>query len=329
MYDLTRRSLLTGSAAVAAALRAGGHCVFEFDPARDDVSTIDWRRLPVGRPADRRTVAIDCVFIALHGTFGEDGQVQAILDAHDIPYTGSDAEASAVAFSKWDAKQRFLIHGVPTPQAVRITATDSPGVADCAASAIGYPLVVKPDKQGSSIGVTIVPSAAHLEAALSNCFRFDSSGIIEAAVLGEEWTVAVIDGEALPPIRIGTSRQFYDYTAKYAADDTQYQFESDSHPLTGTLSGLGRAACQAVGAAGVARVDLRLDGEGNPHVLEVNTIPGMTDHSLVPKAAARAGMSMTNLCERAVVSAIRTHHAWKNSRVLRGPSSTHPHRRAG
>jgi D-alanine-D-alanine ligase len=321
-------SLKSGSA-VAAAIRAGGHTVFELDPAREDLSTIDWCRMPVGRAGEERTVSIDCVFIALHGSFGEDGQVQRLLEAQDVPYTGSNAEASALAFSKWAAKQRFLSHGVPTPAAVRISTTDPPGFAYSAASAIGYPLVVKPDKQGSSIGVTIVPSRAHLGAALSNCFRFDSSGLLEAAVLGEEWTVAVIDGEPLPPIRIGTSREFYDYTAKYAADDTQYQFENTSGPLIDSLSKLGQAACQAVGCDGIARVDLRLNADGNPSVLEVNTIPGMTDHSLVPKAAARVGMSMTALCERAIDSALMAHHARKNSRVLRGPASTHLQRRAG
>jgi len=324
-----REVSLKSGEAVAAAIRAAGHSVFELDPAREDVAAIDWRRMPVGR-SDETTAAIDCVFIALHGAFGEDGQVQRILETADVPYTGSDSAASAVAFSKWAAKQRFLNHGVPTPAAVRISTNDPPGFAHSAASAIGYPVVVKPDKQGSSIGVTIVPSRAHLDAALANCFRFDSGGLLEAAVLGDEWTVAVIDGEALPPIRIGTSRQFYDYTAKYAADDTQYQFEDEASPLVKSLAELGQAACRAVGCDGIARVDLRLDSTGKPHVLEVNTIPGMTDHSLVPKAAARVGMSMTALCERAIDSAIRLHHARKNSRVLPSPAASTPlHRRAG
>jgi D-alanine-D-alanine ligase len=324
-----REVSLKSGAAVAAAIRAAGHAVFEFDPAREDVSAIDWKRIPVRRRGDEQTAAIDCVFIALHGAFGEDGQVQKILESRDIPCTGSDSQASALAFSKWAAKQCFLRQGIATPAAVRLSTTDPPGFAYSAASAIGYPVVVKPDKQGSSIGVTIVPSRAHLGPALANCFRFDSSGLIEAAVLGDEWTVAVIDGEALPPIRIGTSREFYDYTAKYAAEDTRYQFDDAPASLIDSLKQLGLSACRAIGCDGIARVDLRLNSEGVPFVLEVNTIPGMTDHSLVPKAAARVGLSMTALCERAIDSAIKAHHARKNSRVRRGPASTHPQRRAG
>jgi D-alanine-D-alanine ligase len=322
-----REVSLKSGAAVSAAIRAAGHTVFEIDPAREDVASIDWRRMPVGRSGDGQTASVDCVFIALHGAFGEDGQVQRILEDRDVPYTGAAAEASALAFSKWAAKQRFLSCGVPTPAAVRISSDDPPGFAFSAASAVGFPVVVKPDKQGSSIGVTIVPSRAQLGPALANCFRFDSGGLLEAAVLGDEWTVAVIDGEALPPIRIGTSRQFYDYTAKYAADDTLYGFEDDANPLIGSLKELGQAACRAVGCEGIARVDLRLDFEGKPHVLEVNTIPGMTDHSLVPKAAARIGLSMTALCERAIDSALRAHHARNNSRVLPGPAASIPRRR--
>jgi D-alanine-D-alanine ligase len=324
-----REISLKSGAAVAAAIRAGGHSVFEFDPAREDIAAIDWTNAPVGRPGEGRTAVIDCVFLALHGAFGEDGQVQKILESRGVPYTGSDSAASAVAFSKWAAKQRFLDRGIATPAAVRIAANDPPGFAWSAASAVGYPLVVKPDRQGSSIGVTIVESRAHLGPALANCFRFDSTGLLEAALPGEEWTVAVIDGEALPPIRIGTSRQFYDYTAKYAAEDTQYQFEGGSPPLIESLSRLAQAACRALDCSGIARVDLRLDSGGAPFVLEVNTIPGMTDHSLVPKAAARVGMSMTALCERAIDSALRACQARKNLRVLPASASTGLQRRAG
>ena len=320
---------LRSGAAVTAALRAGGHRVIELDPARHDLVLIDWSTLPDGPPAANRSVAVDAVVIALHGAYGEDGEVQALLESKDIPYTGSDSTASALAFSKWSAKQCFLAAGVPTPAACRISSSDPPGFAYSAADAVGYPLVVKPDRQGSSIGVTIVPSRAHLDAALQNCFRFDTAGMLEAAVLGDEWTVAVVDGETLPPIRIGTTRQFYDYTAKYDADDTQYQFEGASPSLTTALAELAAAACRAIGAAGIARVDIRLDEAGRPFVLEVNTIPGMTDHSLVPKAAARLGWSMTALCERAVASALEIHHARKKSRVLPGPSSSRSHRKAG
>lgn len=320
---------LKSGAAVTAALRAGGHRVIEFDPAREDLAAIDWNRLQAGPVAAEQPFPADCVFIALHGAYGEDGEVQQLLEAQNIPYTGADSAASALAFSKWSTKKRLITRGIPTPTATRIRTTDPAGFAYSAADALGYPLVVKPDRQGSSIGITIVPSRAHLDAALESCFRFDSAGLLETAVLGDEWTVAVIDDETLPPIRIGTSRQFYDYTAKYTADDTQYQFEDAPSELTQSLSEMGRAACRAIGTAGIARVDIRLDHEGRPFVLEVNTIPGMTDHSLVPKAAARIGRSMTALCERAITSAIEVHHARQNWRVQPAPAPTLLHRRAG
>jgi D-alanine-D-alanine ligase len=322
-----REVSLRSGAAVAAALRDGGHRVVELDPARDNIEAIDWQRVSFGRPGD--AFAVDCIFIALHGSYGEDGTVQAILEAQGVPYTGSAAEPSRIAFSKWAAKQKFLQAGLPTPPATRLRLDDPAGFASSAANTIGYPVVVKPDRQGSSIGVTIVRSPTELDAALAACFRFDCEGLIEAAVLGDEWTVALIDGEALPPIRIGTVRQFYDYTAKYAAEDTTYEFETAPLPVTRELGELARAAYSAVGASGIARVDLRMDAGGRPFLLEVNTIPGMTDHSLVPKAAARVGLSMTALCERAISSALASHHARNNSRVQTAPSSTLFHRRAG
>lgn len=324
-----REVSLRSGVAVTAALRAGGHRVIELDPVRDDITSVNWRRVSIGTSSSERFVSVDAVFIALHGAFGEDGELQNLLENRNVPFTGADALASYLAFNKSAAKQRFIADGIATPTAALIRATDPAGFARSAAHSIGYPVVIKPDRQGSSIGVTIVPSPALLEAALAECFRFDSSGLIEAAVLGDEWTVAMIDDEPLPPIRIGTSRQFYDYTAKYAADDTQYAFDDASPSLIKRISALGRSACRAIGTRGLARVDIRLDLAGLPYVLEVNTIPGMTDHSLVPKAAARVGLSMTALCERAIQSALDVHHARNNSHVRPGPSPTLLHRRAG
>ncbi len=321
-----REVSLKSGAMVSAALRAGGHHVLEIDSARENLAQLDWRNL---QPVPGRTLRADAVFIALHGTFGEDGQLQAVLEKQNIPYTGSDSAASACAFSKWAAKEVFRHRSIPTPPARRITITDHPGHLEALANEIGYPLVVKPDRQGSSIGVTIVGSPSELRAAFDCCFRFDREGLIEAAVLGEEWTVGILDDEALPPIRIGTSRSFYDYTAKYDADDTQYLFEGVSPSLTALLQELSLSACRAIGTRGIARVDLRLDQAGQPQVLEVNTIPGMTDHSLVPKAAARIGISMTSLCERALESAFASHYARHNACVPPGPWATPGRRRAG
>jgi len=174
------------------------------------------------------------------------------------------------------------------------------------ARAIGFPLVVKPDTQGSSLGVSIARSPDDLPAALSRCFEFDSFGLLEAAVIGSEWTVAIVEHRALPPIQIRTGREFFDYKAKYEDDETEYHFDSaDSSDKVASIAETARNACAALGTRGLARVDLIVDKLGNPQVLEVNTVPGLTDHSLAPKAAMRAGTSFAALCQECLQSALR------------------------
>jgi len=332
---------LRSGAAVAAALRVGGHRVIEVDPAERNIASIRWDAVecPLEWSDGRFSTAavtshplpvtrVDVVFLALHGAFGEDGGVQEILDSHGIPYTGSGAVASRIAFSKTAAKQAFIAQGVLTPRFVGIHFSDDEVRLHAAAEAIGYPLVVKPDRQGSSIGVTIVETPDRLLDATRECFRFDSVGLMESAIIGSEWTVGVIDDNPLPPIRIETSRSFFDFSAKYDDDTTRYEFDGDS-PALRRIAEIGCDACRAVGTQGIARVDLRIDAVGNPFVLEVNTIPGMTDHSLVPKAAARCGMSMTDLCERAIDSAFRSHHQRQNAQPQRDRHSSGVRRRAG
>lgn len=327
---------LRSGAAVATALRQGGHTAIEIDPADRNIASIRWDAVECAglregsTPASVPPVAnVDVVFLALHGTFGEDGSVQEILDRHGVPYTGSGTKASRIAFSKTAAKRAFTAHGVPTPRAAPIHYTDDENQLHEAAGAIGYPLVVKPDRQGSSIGVTIVESSDRLLMATRECFRFDSVGLIEAAILGSEWTVAVLDDTPLPPIRIETSRSFFDFAAKYEDDATRYEFEGASSGFLRRISDLGVAACRAVGTRGIARVDLRVDAAGRPFVLEVNTIPGMTDHSLVPKAAARTGLTMTELCERAIESAITARRPRQNAQAQPDRHSSDSRRRAG
>jgi D-alanine-D-alanine ligase len=279
-----RKISLQSGAACAAALEAGGHSVVTVDPAIENLDRFDWS-------------LIDVAFLALHGTFGEDGGVQQILERRGVAFTGSGSEASRLAFSKSAAKERFVLEGVPTPTSLVIHESDSLEEIATRADELGYPLVVKPDAQGSSIGVTIVPSPEDLTDAVSQCFYFDAYGLLETAVSGEEWTLAVIDDQPLPVIRIGTNNSFFDYEAKYEDDATRYEFVDDLDPaVRDLLTETGLAACRSLGTSGVARVDLILDVSGQPTVLEVNTIPGMTDHSLVPKAAARIGLSMTDLC---------------------------------
>ncbi len=285
-------SLKSGSA-VARALAAFGHSVCEIDPAVVDVSSFDWG-------------PFDVAFIALHGKFGEDGQIQEILERGLIPYTGSGVAASRLAISKSASKERFAQHHVPTAPYVLIHESDTAHRIGQQAEQLGFPLVVKPDTQGSSLGVTIVQKPADLPAALARCFHFDTFGLLEQAICGSEWTVGLIDERALPPIRIGTQRAFFDYQAKYEDDETRYQFDYDvPAEVVERIVQTARNACTALGTSGLARVDLILDQTGTPQVLEVNTVPGLTDHSLAPKAAARLGMSLTDLCQECVQSALK------------------------
>ena len=283
---------LQSGAAVQQALAERGHFALPLDPSVVDLAGVDWCQF-------------DVAFLALHGQFGEDGQVQQILDEAGIPYTGSDANASRLAFSKSAAKERFLQHGVPTPEYSLLHYTDDVSRIERITREIGYPLVVKPDCQGSSLGVSIVHAAEDVAAALKTCFQFDSFAVIERAILGTEWTVGMLDELVMPPIQIETDREFFDWQAKYEDDTTRYLFESKlpMHVLT-AIADAAQNACRALGTRGMARVDLRLDDALVPWVLEVNTIPGFTSHSLVPKAAARMGIEFGELCERAIRSCL-------------------------
>jgi len=286
---------LQSGAAVAAALAARGHKVRMVDPADVSIDDYPWAE-------------VDMAFLALHGTFGEDGGVQRILERLGVAFTGSGSEASRLAFAKSAAKERFTQASVPTPEYSLIHETDSLERIDDLASRIGYPLVVKPDAQGSSIGVSIVTSLTGLHEAVDCCFCHDDFGLIERAIPGTEWTLGVIDEDPLPLIQITTPRGFYDFEAKYQDNATQYLLDQ---PLSAEQSRLitetGLAACRSLGTSGAARVDIRVDEQGRPWVLEVNTIPGMTDHSLVPKAAAKVGLDMGQLCELLIARALLLH----------------------
>ncbi|HID23457.1 MAG TPA: D-alanine--D-alanine ligase, partial [Planctomycetaceae bacterium] len=249
---------------------------------------------------------VDVVFLALHGEFGEDGQVQQLLEEVGVPYTGSDVRASRRAFSKSASKERFLQHDVPTPRHVVVHETEDASTIRRYAQSVGYPLVVKPDRQGSSLGVRWVRGPAELAEAVARSFRFDAFSVLEAAVVGSEWTVGLLDELTLPPIRIETPRGVFDYQAKYEDGSTRYRFAwPDQSPTAAAVVRVARAACDALGVQGLARVDLRVDRDGQPWVLEVNTIPGMTSHSLVPKAAEQAGLGLAGLCELALERSLR------------------------
>lgn len=307
-------SLVSGGC-VAEALARRGHRVIKLDPtpppgtfpsrpgapldlhqtisaARERLEGFDWS-------------AVDVVFNALHGTFGEDGTLQEILDSLGIPYTGSGAEASRCGFHKWEARRRFEDHGLGTPRAVLIRTDWPTSRIEAASRSLRWPVVVKPEAQGSSLGVSIVRRPVDLSAAVERCAQYGAVGLIEEYIAGTEWTVGVWDDFVLPLIEIVPAQEFFDYTAKYADERTAYRFSSHLPEETmQRLATAGRRAARAVGAEGLSRVDVRVDALGAPWVLEVNTSPGLTDHSLVPKAAARMGLSLGVLCEQECQRAI-------------------------
>lgn len=236
---------------------------------------------------------IDRAFIVLHGRGGEDGSMQGLLECAGIPYTGSGILASALAMDKLRTKQVWQSLGLSTPRHAVLASAD-----DCrrAATELGFPLIVKPAHEGSSIGMAKVTDVDALIAAWQDAAVYDSQVLVEQWIHGPEFTIAMLRGEVLPPIALGTTHSFYDYDAKYLADDTQYRVPCGLDAgKEAELKALTAKACEAVGTQGWARADVMQDGEGRFWLLEVNTVPGMTDHSLVPMAAQAAGLDFQQL----------------------------------
>lgn len=279
-----REVSLRSGAAVASGLRARGHRVSEIDPIGD------WR-LPPG---------LDAVFLALHGTYGEDGTVQSVLEALGMPYTGCGVEASRVAFDKAETKQRLLAAGVPTARSVVVSRPDEdwPG---------GWspPVVMKPVCQGSSVGLRFVGEPGEWPEALRDALRHDRRVLVEERILGREVTVGILEDRALPVVEVRPKGGAYDYQSKYTAGATDYLCPAPfDEATTRGLQSAALAAFHAVGGRDYARVDIMVRPDGSPVVLEVNTLPGMTETSLLPKAAAAAGIPFAELCERMVALAI-------------------------
>jgi D-alanine-D-alanine ligase len=236
---------------------------------------------------------IDRAFIVLHGRGGEDGSMQGLLECAGIPYTGSGILASALAMDKLRTKRVWLSLGLPTPAHAALASE-----TDChaATAELGFPLFVKPAHEGSSIGMAKVNDVDALIAAWKDASRYDSQVLVEQMIAGPEFTIAMLRGQVLPPIALGTPHSFYDYDAKYLANDTQYRIPSGlSAEKEAELKDLTARACEAVGTQGWARVDVMQDVAGQFWLLEVNTVPGMTDHSLVPMAARAAGLDFQQL----------------------------------
>ena len=268
---------------VLAALKAKNIDARAFDPKERGIDALIAERF-------------DRVFIALHGRYGEDGSIQGALELLGIPYTGSGVLGSALAMDKWRTKLVWQACGVSTPRSELLTkASDFAAVS----RRLGLPLMVKPAKEGSSIGMTKLKRASDFAEAYALAANYDGIVIAESYVEGTELTAGVLGNEALPLIRLETPREFYDYEAKYAATDTRYIVPCGLPPdAERVIQDESLRAFRVLGCSGWGRVDLMLDRSGKPYFLEVNTSPGMTDHSLVPMAARHAGISFEDLCVR-------------------------------
>jgi D-alanine-D-alanine ligase len=274
-----REVSLRSGAAVAKALRSLGHTVNELDPKEPG-----WK-LPRGT---------EFVFLALHGTYGEDGTVQEELEKLRVPYTGCGPEASRVAFDKVQTKKRCLATGIPT---ARFVVLDSPKAAWPA----GWrpPVVLKPVRQGSSVGLQMVEHTGQWEASLAESFRFDTEVLMEEKIVGREATVGILDDKPLPVAEVRAKQGFFDYANKYTPGASEHFCPAPFDPdVTRRIQDAAMGAFHAVGGRDYARVDVMVRPNGDPIVLEVNTLPGMTELSILPEAAAAAGFSYAQLCQR-------------------------------
>lgn len=272
-------SLKSGAAVLAALLRSGVDA-HAFDPAEQSLEQL------VVRGFDR-------VFIALHGRYGEDGTVQGALELLGIPYTGSGVLASALAMDKWRSKQLWRAAGLPVPESMLLRAdSDAREVVD----KLGLPLFVKPANEGSSVGISKVKTQAEVATAYQIAAQHDALVIAERGINGGEYTVAILGGKALPVIKIEPANEFYDYEAKYLRDDTRYLCPCGlSVEQEQKMQQFALQAFEQIGAQGWGRIDFLMNTDGEMFVLEANTSPGMTDHSLVPMAARQAGISFEQL----------------------------------
>lgn len=282
-------SLMSGAAVLAGLKEAG-----------IDAHGVDTRDFPVMRLKEE---GFEKAFIALHGRGGEDGTLQGVLDFLQIPYTGSGVMASAITMDKWRSKLLWQGANLPVAPYVWINRQQMDAGLDGSLAQriaeLGMPLFVKPSSEGSSVGISRVNQPSELPAALEEAFRHDDDVLVEKFLSGPEYTVAILGEQILPSIRIQPASDFYDYEAKYISDDTQYFCPSGlSAEKEAELSELVLNAWRTLGCSGWGRVDVMMDGDGSFFLLEVNTSPGMTSHSLVPMAAKQAGMSFSQLVAR-------------------------------
>ncbi len=272
-------------------LKSGAAVLNALLEMKVDAHKIDVRRESIFD--DLKNGQFDRVFIILHGPGGEDGVIQSVLEVLQLPYTGSGVLASALAMDKLRSKELLQGAGLPTPAYMRLEETTDMSYVG---AMLGFPIMVKPTLEGSSIGMSKVTEEGNLENAWRVASKFGDSVLAEQWVHGKEYTVAILGRTALPAIRLETKRDFYDYAAKYDDDDTQYHCPCGlSEEQESQLQRLALSAFDAVGAKGWGRVDIMSDEDGKPSVIEINTVPGMTSHSLVPMAAKVKGLSFNEL----------------------------------
>ena len=275
-------SLMSGNA-VLAALERKGVDAHAFDTRDRDLHEL-------------RSEGFDRVFIALHGRYGEDGTVQGALELMGMPYTGSGVMASSLAMDKWRTKLVWIAAGIPTPRFVMLEASSD---FKAVPNDLGLPLIVKPSREGSTIGLTKVARAQDMEAAYRKAAEFDDMVLAEEFIAGAEVTASILGDQAFPLIRIEAPGGSYDYQAKYFSDETRYFCPSGlPSAQEGRIQALALRASRILDCRGWGRVDVMLDAKGEPYLLEANTVPGMTGHSLVPMAAQVAGIPFDDLVVR-------------------------------
>jgi D-alanine-D-alanine ligase len=318
---------IASGAQVVAALRSRGHEVTAVDPAVGVLSPADEERflrsgVAPGPPSESELgrlrlidlraalgapplAHVDVVFLAMHGSFGEDGTLQALLDTTAVPYTGSGMLGSAVAMDKDVSKRLFRFAGVATPD-WRMAPVEEAEVA----AAVGFPAVVKPSKQGSTVGLTVVHDPGELGAAIAEAYRFDDEVMVERFVPGRELTVPILGTAALPVGEIVSQHEIFDYECKYQPGMAQEIFPADlSARETAAVQALALTAHRTLKLGGYSRIDFRMSDDGGFWCLEANTLPGMTAASLFPKGAAAAGIPFAELCERICRLGIEEHDA--------------------
>jgi len=292
--------MMGGSSAEREISLQSGQAVFEALQRQEvDAHIVDPRENLMTQLASGK---FDRVFIALHGRGGEDGLMQGLLETLELPYTGSGVLGSSLAMDKCRSKRIWQSHGLPTPAFVELNEhSDWQEVVEY----LGLPLIIKPVREGSSYGASKVKESGEMESAWRQAHEFDERVMAESWIVGGEYTAAVLGDEVLPMIRLETPREFYDYEAKYIADTTQYHcpcgLDAD---IENELGKLAFEAFKVLDASGWGRVDFMLDAEDKPWLIEVNTIPGMTSHSLVPMSAKKAGMSFDDLTLRILAASL-------------------------